>query len=191
MERCPPALRHPPLLACLLSVSLLLPHGVASADSVAMEPAEPLLCRVRWDGREIPGVTKVSGLIRRTEVLTPRSGGDPSSLRKSPGSTSYEPIVLERFLGRDPEFERWADKVWKLGAGAGAEVLLRDFRKDIVIDLVDEIGQRVMSFRVYRCWPSDYVVMGEMDTANPSAPIEALVLQHEGWERDHAVIPPH
>jgi len=192
MGRCPPSLRLPPRLAsCLIALALALAHGVALADSLAMEPSPPLLCRVRWDGRDIPGVMKVTGLIRHTEVVDHRSGGDPSSLRRSPGATTYEPIVLERALGADLEFERWTGKVWAFGGGLGAEVSLRDFRKDIILDLIDELGQRVLSYRVFRCWPSDYVVMGEMNAASPTAPIEALVLQHEGWERDHEVAPPH
>ena len=44
--------------------------------------------RVMWDG--------VSGLIMRTEVVTNRTGSDPSGFHKSPGLTAYEPIVLER-----------------------------------------------------------------------------------------------
>lgn len=184
-----PAAAGASLAVVCLAISVLA--APAAADSIAAGTAPPLLIRVTWDGRVIPGVTKVSGLVRRTEVVAPRSGGDPSCSRLSPGVTSYEPIVLERHLGEDAEFERWANKVWNYGAGLGAEVSLRDFRKDILIDLLDETGQRVHSYRVYRCWPSDYVVLGGMDAEHPSAPMETLVLQYEGWEKDHEIAPAH
>lgn len=188
MGRFPPSIGVPLAAACLMISFYAAP---AAADSIAAGTAPPLLVQVTWDGRVIQGITKVTGLVRRTEVIAPRSGGDPSSYRLSPGATSYEPIVLERHLGDDVEFERWANKVWNFGGGLGAEVSLRDFRKDILIDLLDETGRRVQSYRVYRCWPSDYIVLGDMDAEHPSAPIETLVLQYEGWERDHEIAPAH
>jgi phage tail-like protein len=188
MGRFPPSVGVPLAAACLMVSIIASP---AAGDNIAADTAPPLLVRVMWDGHVIPGITKVTGLVRRTEVIAPRSGGDPSSYRLSPGATSYEPIILERHLGQDAEFERWADKVWSFGSGLGSEVSLRDFRKDIIIDLLDEMGQKVLSYRIYRCWPSDYVVLGDMDAERPSAPIETLVLQYEGWERDHELAPPH
>jgi len=145
--------------------------------------------RVRWDGQEIPGVKKVSGLVRRTEVLTPRSGGDPSSVRKSPGVTTYEPLIIERKLGAGVEFEQWANKVWNFGSGLGAEVSLADFRKDIRIELLNDAGDVVMAYNVYRCWPSEYIVLGELEADERPAPVEVLIIEYEGWERDYSVVP--
>jgi phage tail-like protein len=176
--------------ACLmLPLVLGLPAGRVRADAIAFTPAPPLIYRVEWDGREVPGIIRISGLARHTEVVSEHNGGAANGLRRSPGLSSYEPIVLERFLGEGPEFEEWASKVWNMGAGFGAEVSLRDFRKDLRITLFNEAGDTVMVYRVYRCWPSDYRVMGEMKAESPSAPVETLILQHEGWERDHEVNP--
>ncbi len=86
----------------------------------------------------VAGISKISGLRRTTEVIQHREGGDPSSSRKSPGLTEYESITLERGVTHDPEFENWANKVWSLGAGPGAEVSLKDFRKDIILELYNE-----------------------------------------------------
>jgi phage tail-like protein len=146
--------------------------------------------RVKWDGKTIPGITKVGGLTRRTEVVANRSGGDPSMMRKSPGLTAYEPIVLERRRTRDKSFEQWANKVWNFGSGLGAEVSLKDFRKDIVIELYNESGQLAMAFKAYRCWPSKYTALGDLDSEKNAAAIESITLEHEGWERDYAVAEP-
>ena len=118
------------------------------------DPYKAFKFRVSWDGRAVAAIDHVSGLIRTTEVVAHREGGDPSLDRVSPGRTRYEPITLTRGRTQDDAFEAWADKVSKLGAGAGAEMALAAFRKDIVIDLLNEAGQRVLSWNVFRCWPS-------------------------------------
>ena len=96
---------------------------------------------VKWDNRVVAGVSKVGGLKKTTEVVTHREGGDPSSSRKSPGKTEFEAITLERGVTHDVEFEQWANKVWNFGAGLGEEVSLKDFRKHIRIELLNEAGQ--------------------------------------------------
>src|ERR1700690_4499534 len=104
------------------------------------DPYKQFKFRVKWDGSYVAGVDKVSALRRTTEVVPHREGGDPSLQRRSPGQTSYEPIVLSRGRTQDPEFEQWANKVWMLGATLGSEVALKEFRKDIIIDLYNEAG---------------------------------------------------
>lgn len=155
------------------------------------DPYKGYKFRVKWDGRYVAGISRVSALRRTTEVVLHREGGAPSMQRRSPGQTSYAPITLERGRTHDPEFEQWANKVWNFGAGAGAEVSLKDFRKDIVLELYNEAGQLVMAFRVYRCWPSEYVALDDLDANGHAAvAIESLTLEHEGWERDAAVVEP-
>ncbi len=147
-----------------------------------------IIFRVKWDGRIIPGIKKVSGLKRKTEVITNRTGGDPSLQRKSPGLTEYQPIVIERPRSSDTAFEQWANKVWNFGSGLGAEVSLKDFRKDIVIELATKDGRVLMAFKVYRCWPSEYEALSALDADDKeSLATEKLVLEHEGWERDYSI----
>ena len=155
------------------------------------DPYKNYKFRVKWDGRYVPGISKISALKRTTEVVTHRQGGEPSISRKSPGQTTYEPILLQRGRTHDTAFEQWANKVWKFGTGAGAEVSLADFRKDILIDLFNEAGQKVMSFKAYRCWPSDYVALSELNANDGgSVALESITLQCEGWERDTEVTEP-
>jgi phage tail-like protein len=155
------------------------------------DPYKNFKFRVKWDGRYVAGISKISALRKTTQVVEHREGGDPSSSRKSPGETTFAPIVLERGRTHDEEFEKWANKTWNLGAGPGAEVSLKDFRKDMIIELYNEAGQLVMAFKVYRCWPSEYVALSDLNAnGEASVAIESLTLQNEGWERDTSVTEP-
>jgi phage tail-like protein len=154
------------------------------------DPYKNFKFRVKWDGRYVAGVSKVSALKRTTEVVKHREGGDPSSTRKSPGRTEFEAITLERGVTHDAEFEKWASKVWNFGAGLGAETSLKDFRKDIIIELYNEAGQLVIAYKVFRCWVSDYQAQADLDANANAVLIQTLKLENEGWERDTAVVEP-
>ena len=156
------------------------------------DPYKNYKFRVKWDGKFIAGVSKISGLRRITEVVEHREGGDPSLTRKSPGLTSFEPITLERGVSHDTEFEKWANKVWNIGSSLGSEVSLSDFRKDIVIEMYNEAGQLVLAYKVFRCWVSEYQALPELDAnANSNTvAIQTLKLENEGWERDYEITEP-
>ena len=161
-----------------------------SVNTERFDPYKNFKFRVKWDGRYVAGVSKVSALSRTTEVVEHREGGDPSSVRRSPGQTKFEAITLERGVTHDSECEKWAIKVWYLGSGLGAEVSLRDFRKDIIIELYNEAGQLAISYFVQRCWPSQFQALPELDASANAVAIQTLKLEYEGWERDPAVTEP-
>ena len=181
------------LAASLLVASVTGEKGAAQPFSVnpaRRDPYKNFKFRVKWDGRYVSGVSYVSPLERSTDVIELREGGDASSVRKLPGITRFAPITLRRGVTRDAEFEKWADKVWKFGAAAGAEVSLKDFRKSIVIELYNEAGQLVRRYVVHRCWPSQFEALSELDADGNEIVLESLTLQHEGWERDDTVAEP-
>jgi phage tail-like protein len=161
-----------------------------SVNASRVDPYKNFKFRVKWDGRSVAGISKVGALRRITEVVEHREGGDPSTSHKSPGRTTYEPITLERGVTHDLEFERWANKVWSLDAPLGTEVSLRDFRKDIVIETLNEAGQVTHAWQVFRCWPSEYQAIGDLDANGNAVAIEHLVLENEGWRRDLEVTEP-
>ncbi len=119
-----------------------------------------------------------------------REGGDPSSTRKSPGRTKYEAITLERGVTHDPEFEKWANKVWNFGAGLGAEVSLKDFRKDLILEVYNEAGQLALAYKLYRCWVSEFQALPDLDANANAVAIQHIKLENEGWERDVSVPEP-
>jgi phage tail-like protein len=161
-----------------------------SVNAQRFDPYKNFKFRVKWDGRYVAGVSKVSALKRSTEVVEHREGGDPSSSRKSPGRTKYEAVTLERGVTHDTEFEKWANKVWNFGSGLGAEVSLKDFRKDIIIEMYNEAGQLGISYKVFRCWVSEYQALSDMDANANAVAIQTLKLENEGWERDYDVTEP-
>jgi phage tail-like protein len=154
------------------------------------DPYKNFKFRIKWDGKYVAGVSKVSALKRSTEVIEHREGGDPSSSRKSPGRTEFEPITLERGVTHDKEFEQWANKVWNLGAGAGGEVSLKDFRKDLTLEIYNEAGQRVIAYRIFRCWVSEFQALPDLDANAASVLVQHIKLENEGWERDNDVKEP-
>lgn len=154
------------------------------------DPYKNYKFRVKWDGRYVAGISKVSALRRSTEVVEHRDGGDRSTSRKSPGQTNFEPITLERGVTHDLEFERWANKVWNPSGGPGSEVSLKDFRKDLQIELYNESGQLVISYRIYRAWVSAYQALPELDANDTAVAIQTITLQFEGWERDIEIAEP-
>lgn len=161
-----------------------------SANAQRFDPYKNFKFRVKWDGRYVAGVSKVGALKRTTEVVEHREGGDPSTVRKSPGQTKYEPVTLERGVTHDEEFEKWANKVWNYGSGLGLEVSLKDFRKDVIIEVYNEAGQVVLGYKVYRCWVSEFQSLPELDASANAVAIQTLTLQNEGWERDYEVTEP-
>ncbi|MBC6480835.1 MAG: phage tail protein [Hormoscilla sp. GM7CHS1pb] len=161
-----------------------------SVNAERFDPYKNFKFRVKWDGNYVAGVSKVSALSRSTEVVEHRTGGDPSSARVSPGQTKYEAITLERGVTHDPAFEQWANKVWNYGSGLGSEVSLKDFRKDIIIEVMNEAGQVAIAYKVYRCWVSEFQAMPDLDASGNEVAIQSIQLQNEGWERDYDVMEP-
>jgi len=155
-----------------------------------LDPYKNFKFRVKWDSKYVAGVSKVSALVRTTEVVEHREGGDPSSPRKSPGFTAFAPILLERGVTHDTAFEDWANKAWRLGAALGGEVGLADFRKDITIEVYNEAGQLALAYQVHRCWVSQYQALPELDANSNAVMIQHIRLENEGWERDVSVPEP-
>jgi phage tail-like protein len=159
-------------------------------NSTRLDPYKNFKFRLKWDGKYVAGVSKMSVLKRTTEVVKHRDGGDASSSRKSPGRTEYDAITLDRGVTHDVTFEQWANKVWDYGAGLGSEVSLADFRKDIIIEMYNEAGQLVIGYKIYRCWVSEYQALPDMDANANAIAIQHIKLENEGWERDTSIVEP-
>ena len=155
-----------------------------------IDPYKNFKFRLVWDDEgvkgPIAGVSKVSGLKRTTEPVTHRDGGDISTKRHSPGVSTFEPITIERGITHDLAFEKWATKVYST-AGDGAMSLLH-FRKDITIELYNLQGVKVKAWQVFRCWPSEFIAVPELDANANAVAFETIVLQNEGFARDEAVV---
>ncbi|MEO9240083.1 MAG: phage tail protein [Jatrophihabitantaceae bacterium] len=157
-----------------------------------IDPYKNFKFTVVWDKVIVAGVSKVSALKRTTEVVKFRDGGDESTSRKSPGRTEFEAITLERGVTHDTTFEQWANKVWNYSNAQAKmseqEVSLADFRKDLILDVFNEAGQKVLSYHLFRCWVSEFQSLPELDANANAIAIQHLKLENEGWERDLAVV---
>ncbi|MCL4706181.1 phage tail protein [bacterium] len=156
-----------------------------TVNSHRFDPYKNFKFRVRWDGQYVAGLSKCSALKRTTEMVEWREGGDPSTGRKSPGKTTYDAITLEAGVTHDTVFEAWANMVNKFEGDAAMS--LKNFRKDITIDVYNEAGQKVLAYNVFRCWVSEYQALPELDASGNAIAIQTIKLENEGWVRDTSV----
>ncbi len=143
------------------------------------DPYKNFKFRIKWDGKYVAGLSKMTALKRTTKLIEHREGGDPSANRKSPGRTTYDAITLSRGVTHDLEFEKWANNVWNYNNKAGAEVSLKDFRKDILIEVLNEAGQVAIQYNVFRCWVSEFQALPEMDSNQDAIAIQTIKLENE------------
>ena len=167
-----------------------MPAPQFKANTTRYDPYKNYRFKVKWDGNYVAGISKVGMLKRSTEVVKHRAGGDPSVVRVSPGQSTFDPITLEQGVTHDISFEQWANKVWNFGGGLGAEVSLKDFRKDIIVEVYNEAGQLAIAYKLYRCWVSEYQALPDLDANANAVAIQHLKLENEGWERDYEVPEP-
>jgi phage tail-like protein len=164
--------------------------AIFPANPQRRDPYKNFKFRLKWDGKYVAGISKVSSLKRTTEVVEHREGGDPSTSRKSPGRNKFDAVTLERGLTQDLAFHDWAGLVWNFGAALGSEVSLANFRKDIYLEFYNEAGQLVMAYKIFRCWVSEYQALPDLDANANAIAIEHIKLECEGWERDTSVVEP-
>ena len=159
-----------------------------SVNTHRFDPYKNFKFRIKWDGKYVAGASKISALKQSTEPVTHREGGDPSTSRVSPSAWKFEPITLERGVTHDPDFEAWAKLIFNTDGDAA--ISLKNFRKDIIIELLNEQGTVAKAYKVYRCWVSEFQALPELDSNANAIAIETIVLQNEGWERDTDVPEP-
>jgi len=153
------------------------------------DPYRTFMFQVIIDGQVVAGLKKMSVLKKSTEAVKWRTAGDPAHERVLPGGTSWEPITLEQGLTHDPVFENWANLVNNIQGNSAMS--LKDYRKDIVLNVLNLQGMVAISYKVYRAWVSEFQALSEFDAgAMNTVGIQSITLQHEGWERDRSVTEP-
>jgi phage tail-like protein len=153
------------------------------------DPYRTFKFQVVIDGQVVAGLRKMTALKKKTEPVKWRTAGDPSHERILPGGTSYEPVTLEQGLTHDPVFELWANLVNNLEGDAAMS--LKNFRKNIVINVLNLQGHVAISYKLNRAWVSDYQALPDFDAGSMNTVgIQHITLQHEGWSRDPAVPEP-
>jgi len=144
---------------------------------------------IKWDSKPVAAVTTVSGLTRRTAVVSFHAGGQPQSALKIPGQTDYEPVRLQRGITTDTSFEDWANLMWNFPntQALGNETQLATFRKPMQIELYDQQGILAVRYNLYNCWPSEYTALPDLDGSANAVALASMTIEHEGWDRDTSV----
>lgn len=159
-----------------------------SVNTHRFDPYRNFKFRIKWDNEYVAGLAKCSALKKTTEMVEFREGGDPSHGRKMPGKTSYEAITLEQGVTHDETFELWANLVNNFQGDA--LMSLKDFRKDVTIEVYNLQNEVVLAYNVFRCWVSEYQALPELDASGNAVMIRTIKLENEGWERDTSVTEP-
>jgi phage tail-like protein len=152
------------------------------------DPYKNFKFRIKFDNKYVAGLTKISPLTRTTEVIEFREGGNPSSLHKIPGRTRFAPVKLEEGVTHDPSFESWANTIYNMQGDAATS--LKNYRKDLILELLNEQGVVVMAYKLYRCWVSEYQALPELDANSSRVAIRSIRIENEGWERDTSIAEP-
>jgi phage tail-like protein len=130
----------------------------------------------------VAGVSKVTGLKRTSDVIDYKEGGN-AIIQKGLGRTKYEAITLERGVTHDDDFEKWANAAQELDKGA-PRTKLGDLRRNVRIELLNEAGQPVHRYKIYRCWVSEFQALPDLDAGGNATALEHIKLENEGWEHD-------
>ncbi|HEU0177925.1 MAG TPA: phage tail protein [Blastocatellia bacterium] len=152
------------------------------------DPYRNFKFKIKIDNVYVAGLSKCGALKKTTEMVEWREGGDPSTTHKLPGKTKYDAITLTAGVTHDLTFEAWANQVNNFQGDAAMS--LKNFRKDIIIDVFNEAGQKVLSYKVFNCWVAEYQALPELDASANAVMIQTVKLENEGWERDASVTEP-
>ncbi|UOQ64826.1 phage tail protein [Hymenobacter volaticus] len=157
-------------------------------NALRFDAYKGFMFRLLINGNVVAGVSKVSPLIRKTDFVKHREGGDQSSSRLTPGISNFEPLTIERGVTHDKDFEEWAKLVWNLEGQTAMS--LANFRKNLTLVLLNDQGSVAKAYNLYRCWVSEYQALGELDSNTASVVIEKITIQYEGFERDEDIVEP-
>lgn len=165
-----------------------MPAPMFCVNTYRFDPYRTFRFQVIMDGKVVAGLKKMTALKRKTEAVKWRGAGEPYQ-RIMPGLTTFEQVILEQGLTHDLGFENWANLV--NNTQGDAAMSLRAFRKDLVVNLLNEQGKPAISYKLYRTWVSDYQAMPDLDAGTTTAVgIQSITLQVEFWERDTSVAEP-
>ena len=156
-----------------------------SVNSHRSDPYKNFKFRIKWDNKIVAAVSKISALKRTTEVIKWREGNDPSTQHHMPGQSAFESITVERGVTHDDEFQKWANLIYDVGSAG--EISLKNFRKPLTIEFLNENGQVAKAYKVYNCWVSEYQALPELDANANAVAIEMMKIENEGWELDPSV----
>ena len=159
-----------------------------NASTNRFDPYRNFRFKVKWDNQYVAALSKMGALKRTTEMVEFREAGENITSRKLPGKTSYTAVTMEAGVTYDSAFEDWANLVNDFASHSITS--LGEFRKNIIVDMFNEAGQKALSYTLYRCWVSEYQALPDLDAGANAVAITTMKLEYEWFERDQAVKEP-
>ena len=130
------------------------------------DPYKNFKFRVKWDGKPVLGVSKVSALKRTTEVVKHRSGGENSPDTSRPAAPTTRRSRSSAGITHDPEFERWANMVHPYAGDAAMDLV--NYKKELTLEVMNEKGHVALRYFLHGCWVSEFTAVPDLD-ANANA----------------------
>lgn len=154
------------------------------ARALSNDPYKNYRFQVKFEGESEPvaGMTDVSAISKSTEAISYRISDTAPTGISTPGLTSFEPITLSRGLTKHKHFHDWARAVDPTVGFEGDTT--KPTRKDVTIELHNELGKKVVSYKVLNCWVSEYQVLPDLNSQESELAIQTITLQHEGFVRE-------
>lgn len=137
---------------------------------MATYPLPKFHFQVQWGGVRI-GFTEVTGLDMQVEAIEYREGSNPEySKIKMPGMHKFSNITMKRgTIQGDSDFYKWMNTI----------NLTVVERRDIVISLLNESHEPVMTWKAKNAFPVK-VQASDLKSDGNEVAIETLELAHEG-----------
>lgn len=124
----------------------------------------------------------MGALKRSTEMVEFHEAGENITSRKLPGKTKFDPVTLEAGITYDTAFEDWANLVNDFASHS--KTSLKDFRKLVFIDFFNDAGVKVISYKLYRAWVTEYQALPDLDAGANAVAITTIKIEYEWFERD-------
>lgn len=148
-----------------------------SAQSETVWPMPKFHFEVKWDGGAGAGMVaafqEISGLDTEAQPIEYRAGNSPVfSTIKMPGIVKTSNVTMKKGIFKsDNKFYDWYSKI-KMNTIA---------RTAITINLLDESGSPVMSWKLKNAWPTK-VTGTDLKSDGNEVAVETIELAHEGLE---------
>lgn len=159
-----------------------------SVNAHRLDPYKNFKFRIKWENQYLAGLSKMSAIKRSTEAIEWREAGGPSVVRKLPGRTKFEPVSFEAGLTHDKQLIDWADLV--NNPRGDAAMSLKQYRKEVTVEVLNMQGTPVMAFILHRAWVSEFQAIPELDANANAVAIQILKLEYEGFSVDSAIAEP-
>lgn len=138
------------------------------------------------------GFSEVTLPKSTTGVITYRENIHATRFIKKPGLTKYDPIILKKGVTTDMSLYAWYNLVNNdaIGFSALAEIVKDlavppkypvEFRKDLMITLLDRESNAVKSWVVLEAFPVHFKPGNDLDATSNEKLIAELGLEYEAW----------